>query len=176
MNMNNRNLPYNCIKDKSKITRNIIIHEHKYTWNAEYFILESGGHTHVHYVLSSLCRHDRGVVFWVTRSKLGEEACSFMFLCHSASHHDRGSVLSNQVQTWWRGLQFMFLCYSVTMTGAVFWVTRSKLGEEVYSLCSFVTLSPWRAVFWVTRSNLGEEVYSLCSFVTLSLWQGQHSE
>ena len=33
------------MKDTSKITHSIIIHEHKYTQNTEYIILESGGHT-----------------------------------------------------------------------------------------------------------------------------------
>ena len=46
--MNNRNLPYDYIKDTSKVTHSIIVHEYKYTSNTEYFILESGGHTHIH--------------------------------------------------------------------------------------------------------------------------------
>ena len=40
LSMNSRNVPYDCIKDISKITHSII-HEHKYTQNTEYFILES---------------------------------------------------------------------------------------------------------------------------------------
>ena len=40
-------MPYDCIKDTTKIAHSIIIHPQKYTYNTEYFILESGGHTHI---------------------------------------------------------------------------------------------------------------------------------